>query len=229
MFSCNVTNILQIPLVTVHNFIDAMREYNKDISHFIGMNVHYHFIYCKYLIFFNTLGMKDCVTCLTVQDPGNLTHPGHHVKDSIPIWTRSGKILINPESYMNAVETFKPEMYYLLSDGDTNISSSAKRVSKAVDRTLMFIKQSLIRHNTSSVLKDTFVMAPISGGYCLKARERCIMEILRDDEVFGGFLIDGLHNNGPEVEFLEFREVKEIVEFVIVSSICICVLFIYLM
>lgn len=161
--------------------------------------------------------MKDCISCLTVQDPGNLTQPGHHVKDSIPIWTRGGKILINPESYMNAVETFKPDMYYLLSDGDTNISSSAKRVSKAVDRTLMFINQCLMRHNKSPILKDTFVMAPISGGYCLKARERCIMDILRDHEVIGGFLIDGLHNNGPEVEFLEFREVKEIVEFVIVS------------
>lgn len=74
--------------------------------------------------------MKDAVTCVTLQDPGNLTQTGHHIKDRIPIWTRNGKVLIDAERYMNAIETFKPDMYYFLSDGDTNVSSPAKRVSR---------------------------------------------------------------------------------------------------
>lgn len=162
--------------------------------------------------------MKDCMTCMTLQDPGNLTQSGHHFKDSLPIWTRNGKILINPKSYMNAVEKFKPDMYYFLSDGDTNICSAIKRVNKAVERTLLFFRECLERHKQSAVLKNSFAMAPISGGYCLKARERCINEVLKADEWISGYLIDGLHNNGPEVEFLKLAEIKPVVELVIVST-----------
>lgn len=164
--------------------------------------------------------MKDCVTCMTLQDPGNLTLTGHHFRDSIPIWTRNGKVLIDTASYMNAVETFKPDMYYFLSDGDTNICSPTKRVNKAVDRTLLFFRECLKRHKQSSVLKNSFVMAAISGGYCLKARERCVNEILKADSLINGFLIDGLHNNGPEVEFLKLEEVKPVVQLVTVSIGC---------
>lgn len=60
-------------------------------------------------------------------------------------------------------------------------------------------------------------MASLSGGYNIKERERCINEILKNDDVLNGFLIDGLHNNGPEVELLAFKEFESIVEFIIVS------------
>ncbi|KAJ8974602.1 hypothetical protein NQ317_019347 [Molorchus minor] len=171
--------ILQIPLVSMHNFQETMQYYNGTISEFIGS--------------------KDSLTCLTLQDPSNLTKQGHHVKEKIPIWTKKGKVLYDSEMYMNIVESFKPDMYYLLSDGDTNKSSAPKRISK----------------RKSDVLKKTFVMAPIAGGYCLKSRERCIEAVLANESDVGGFLIDGLHNNGPEVEFLPFVEVKDVVEHVI--------------
>lgn len=110
--------------------------------------------------------------------------------------------------YMNIVEHFKPDMYYLLSDGDTNKTSPQKRISKAVENTISFSKQCLERHKKSQLLKNKFVMAPIAGGYCVKARDKCIEALLKEGDVFSGFLIDGLHNNGPEVEFLPFAEVK---------------------
>lgn len=157
---------------------------------------------------------------MTLQDPGSLTQSGHHFKDSVPIWTRSGKVLINADTYMNAVESFNPDVYYLLSDGDTNVTSPAKRVTKAVDRTLLFYTQCLERHKKSEILKNAFVIGSISGGYCLKARKRCIDEMLeKEEEVVKGFLIDGLHNNGPETEFVKFEEIKPVVEFVIVSCL----------
>ncbi|GJQ71151.1 hypothetical protein Trydic_g1052 [Trypoxylus dichotomus] len=173
---CKDPQIIQIPVVSTYQFHDAMEGYPGSISEFVGM--------------------KSCISCVTVQDPGDLTQPGHHYKDYMPLWTRSGKILLNSEKYMDIIETFKPDMYYLLSDGDTNIASAQKRVTKAVDNT------------------NAFVMAPITGGYCLKSRKRCL-DLIKEKELIDGFLIDGLHNNGPEVEFLTYTEIKDVIDLVV--------------
>ncbi|KAI4471303.1 queuine trna-ribosyltransferase accessory subunit 2 [Holotrichia oblita] len=159
-------------------------------------------------------GMKSCISCVSVQDPGDLTQPGHHYKDYVPLWTRSGKILLNSDKYMDIIESFKPDMYYLLSDGDTNVASAQKRVTKAVDNTINFVNKCLERHKNSTILQNAFVMAPITGGYCLRSRKRCLDE-LKDKELIDGFLIDGLHNNGPEVEFLTFAEIKDVIDLVV--------------
>lgn len=198
MFLEDDTYLLQIPLVSTYSFLEAMNSFGGKISEFIGM--------------------KDCVTCMPLQDPGSLTQSGHHFKDCIPIWTRNGKVMLNADSYMKAVEIFKPDMYYFLSDGDTNISSPAKRIIKAVDRTILFFRECLAQHKKSTVLQNSFVMAAVAGGYCVRERERCISEIEKDTDSLGGFLIDGLHNNGPEVEFLNFEELKAVVQYVIVSA-----------
>nr|CAI5828679.1 unnamed protein product [Callosobruchus analis] len=191
----NEPQILQIPLVSMQNFKDTMTYYNGTISEFIGS--------------------KNSLTCLTLHDPSNLTKQGHHMKDKIPIWTKRGKVLYDADMYMDVVESFKPNMYYLLSDGDTNKTSSQKRISKAVEQTVIFNRQCLERHRNSEVLKKMFVMAPIAGGYCLKSREHCIKSLLGNANEVNGFLIDGLHNNGPEVEFLPYEEIKSVVEFII--------------
>jgi len=190
---CKTPQIIQIPIVSTYHYQEIMEEFNGNISEFVGL--------------------KDCLTCVTVQDPSDLTQPGHHYKDHIPLWTRSGKIMLNAEQYMNAIEAFQPDMYYFLSDGDTNAKSATKRVNKAVDNTIGFVKHCLDRHKKSSVLANSFAMAAITGGYCTKARKKCIEGIPVDE--LHGFLIDGLHNNGPEVEFIPFDEPKPIVEFVV--------------
>lgn len=186
--------IIQIPMVSTYHYQEVMEEYDGNISEFVGL--------------------KDCLTCVSVQDPGDLTQPGHHAKDHIPLWTRSGKVLLNAEQYMNTVEAFKPDMYYFLSDGDTNAKSATKRISKSVENTVNFFKICLDRHRKSEVLKNSFVLSAIAGGYCTKARKKCINEVTKDD-IIKGVLIDGLHNNGPEVEFIAFEEPKSIVEFIV--------------
>lgn len=198
MFLQDHTYLLQIPLATTYSFLEAMSYFGGKISQFIGM--------------------EDCHTCMCLQDPGSLTQSGHHLKDCVPVWTRNGKILLNSDAYMKAVETFQPDMYYFLSDGDTNIASPAKRVTKAVDRTILLYRKCLEYHKQSEVLQNTFPMAAIAGGYSTKERERCIVEILKDADVVGGFLIDGLHNNGAEVELLDFKELEPIIQFTIVSK-----------
>lgn len=112
------------------------------------------------------------------------------------------------------IETFKPDIYFTLSDGDTNISSPKKRISKAVDRTIQFFDLCIQRHKKSEVLKNKLLLAGIAGGYSLLEREKCIAKLLKDDykEIVGGYLIDGIHNNGPELELLNFEEIRPVIE-----------------
>ncbi|KAF5296569.1 hypothetical protein FQA39_LY12487 [Lamprigera yunnana] len=188
------SQIIQIPLVSTYNFEDVMTHYSGTIAEFVGM--------------------KECVSCVTVQDPGDYTQPGHHVQDLIPLWTRHGKVLLNAKLYMNLVEVFKPDMYYLLSDGDTNIASPTKRVNKAVQNTIKYYSECMEKHKNSTVLKNAFVMGAIAGGYSIKARKECMDAVCENQEI-NGYLIDGLHNNGPEVEFLSIDEIKPVVEYIV--------------
>lgn len=165
----------------------------------------------------NFIGSKDSLSCLTLQDPCNITKQGYHSSLKIPIWTKNGKVYYDADSYMDVVESFKPDMYFLLSDGDTNISSSEKRISKSVSNTLSFYKECLKRHRKSEALVNSFVIAPIVGGYKQVAREKYITSILEDVKDVDGFLIDGLHNNGPETEFLEFTEIEPVVRCILVN------------
>ncbi|EFA00359.1 queuine tRNA-ribosyltransferase accessory subunit 2 [Tribolium castaneum] len=184
--------ILQIPLAGMHTFKEAMQYYEGTISNFIGS--------------------KDSLTCLTLQDPCNITKQGHNSTLKVPIWTKNGKVYYDAKSYMDVVESFKPDIYFLLSDGDTNISSSEKRISKSLSNTVSFYKECLERHRKSQTLANSFVIAPVVGGYKQLAREKFLKSILADVKDVGGFLIDGLHNNGPETEFLEFAEIEPVVK-----------------
>ncbi|KAL1516919.1 hypothetical protein ABEB36_000750 [Hypothenemus hampei] len=187
--------ILQIPLVSMHCYHEAIRLYNGRVSEFVGN--------------------KDCLTCITVHDPSNITKQGHHMKDKVPIFTRNGKVLYDSKMYMSMIEQFKPDMYILLSDGDTNISSPNKRIAKAVESTVSLTEQCIEIHKESEVLKETFVIAPVAGGYCLKSRQKCIDLMQKNNSYIQGYLIDGLHNNGSEVEFISFAEVKPVVDLVV--------------
>ncbi|XP_060519296.1 queuine tRNA-ribosyltransferase accessory subunit 2 [Cylas formicarius] len=187
--------ILQIPLVSVHQYQDAIRLYEGRVSEFVGN--------------------RDNLTCITLHDPANLTKQGHHVKGKVPVFTKHGKVLYSADMYVDMVQRFKPDMWVLLSDSDTNKSSPQKRVTKAVEHTVSFNAKCVKRIRNSESLRKTFVVAPVAGGYCKHSRRKCIQEISVNDSHVDGYLIDGLHNNGPEVEFLPFDEVKEIVDCVL--------------
>lgn len=180
----------------MHTFKEALQYYDGTLSKFIGS--------------------EDSLTCLTSHDPCNITKQGHHATHKIPIWTRNGKVLYDAESYMDIVESFKPDMYTILSDGDTNMSSAEKRITKSMNNSLYFYKECLKRHRNSAVLKNAFVVAPIVGGYKIVARENYISSLLQDIKDIDGFLIDGLHNNGPETEFLNYSEIDPIIRCVLV-------------
>jgi len=121
------------------------------------------------------------------------------------------------KKYMDIVQVYKPDLYVALCDGDTNINSSAKRVTKAIIRSKTLLEQCLDIHLSSDVLKSKGILGPIEGGYNLQAREESISYL--KDKPLTGFVIDGLHNNGPEVQDISSEQVKQVIKHTIVSSI----------
>lgn len=116
---------------------------------------------------------------------------------------------------MELVEAYKPDLYVALCDGDTNINSSAKRVSKSIIRSKTLLEQCLNIHVNSDILKSKGILGPVEGGYNLQAREESI-DYLKDKPL-AGFVIDGLHNNGPTVQNISSEQIKEVVHHTIVS------------
>jgi len=116
---------------------------------------------------------------------------------------------------MELVQAYKPDLYVALCDGDTNINSSAKRVTKAVRRSKTLLEQCLDIHLQSDALKSRGILGPVEGGYNLQARKESI-DYLKDKPL-AGFVIDGLHNNGPSVQNISSEQIKEVVQHTIVS------------
>lgn len=117
--------------------------------------------------------------------------------------------------YMNVIETFKPDMYVALCDGDTNINSSKRRVSNSVQSSMTFFNECFNKHSSSEALKSSEILGAIEGGYDKDARTISI-NYLKTKPVIG-YVIDGLHNNGPDVKNIPSEQIREIVQYTIVS------------
>ncbi|CAL7935665.1 unnamed protein product [Xylocopa violacea] len=159
------------------------------------------------------VGLKEYINFLTIHDPAYSTLSGFHETDSIPVWTRNGKRVITANKYMDIVEAFRPDMYVALCDGDTNINSSKKRVSKAVQRSMTFFEQCFAKHSSSEMLKSSEILGAIEGGYDKESRKLSI-NYLKDKPLIG-YVIDGLHNNGLDVRNISLEQIKDIAEYTI--------------
>ncbi|KZC04940.1 Queuine tRNA-ribosyltransferase subunit QTRTD1 like protein [Dufourea novaeangliae] len=182
--------LLSVSLPSTLIMTEAMKEANISFSNFVSMQEH--------------------INMLTIHDPADLTPSGHQMLDTIPVWPRSGRIQMSANKYMDLVETFKPDCYVALCDGDTNIDSSKKRSENAVNRSKTLFEQCLSRHTASESLKSTGILGAIEGGYNVDARLASI-DYLKDKPVLG-YVIDGLHNNGPLVHSITSEQIKQIVE-----------------
>lgn len=175
---------------------EAVKEYKKGIGSFAGLN--------NFLSFF------------TLKDPSETAPSGFHEKESVPIFTRAGKVNTTAERYMDVVEAFQPDFYHNLCDGDTRIDSATKRVLRSFERTNEFLKKCIERHRTSENLKNSMFIGTVEGGYLEAYRERSVKELLKYEEI-QGFLIDGLHTNGPDVAKIKTETIKKIVGDCIIS------------
>ncbi|XP_063226770.1 queuine tRNA-ribosyltransferase accessory subunit 2 isoform X2 [Bacillus rossius redtenbacheri] len=183
------TLCLQVPLSSTLHFQRAVKEFSKGIAEFAGL--------------------KEFLMYCTVQDSAVATPAGYNEKDFVSVWARSGKTQISAERYMDVMEAFKPDMYQALCDGDTNENSSKKRVTKALSRSSLLFDECFRRHCNSEVLKGRALLGVVQGGYNLHLREGSARELAQRD--VAGFVIDGLHNNGPDAEALPYDKVRPVV------------------
>ncbi|XP_011265335.3 queuine tRNA-ribosyltransferase accessory subunit 2 isoform X1 [Camponotus floridanus] len=182
--------LLSVSLPSTILMTDVIKEFNTSFADFVSM--------------------KEYINFLSIQDPAYTTNPGFQQLDSISVWSRTGRIVFTANKYMELVQAYKPDLYVALCDGDTNINSSAKRVSKAVLRSKTLLEQCLNIHLHSDTLKSKGILGSVEGGYNLETREESI-DYLKDKPL-AGFVIDGLHNNGPSVQNISTEQIKQVVQ-----------------
>ncbi|PNF39844.1 Queuine tRNA-ribosyltransferase accessory subunit 2 [Cryptotermes secundus] len=181
---------LHIPISTVAHCHEAVVAFGKGIADFIGL--------------------KEYLTFCSIHDPAAVTPHGFNERDTVSIWSRTGRKQLDPDKYMDMIEAFQPDMYQSLCDGDTNPTSSKKRVQKSINRSIAFLEKCLERHEKSEVLKESAILGAVEGGYSIEGREDSA-KYLANSSVFG-YVIDGLHSNGPDVEQLTIEDVKPVLE-----------------
>ncbi|KAF6200684.1 hypothetical protein GE061_005128 [Apolygus lucorum] len=169
---------------------EAVKEFKKGLPKFVGL--------------------PEYMTYLSVQDPALKTPQGFNTKNDVSVWTHSGRVSLDADRYMDMVEAFQPDMYEALSNGDTNEETTKKKIGKVIDSTRDFYEDCLQRHSTSSILKNVSLLAVLEGGFDLEARKK-VGQTYSDAPV-DGFVINGLHNNGGDVEKIDFEKIRDLIE-----------------
>lgn len=159
------------------------------------------------------VGLKEMLTYCSVQDSALHTPVGYNSKEQISVWSNTGRVPVNADKYMDIIETFQPDFYQALSNGDTNSTSSKKKIQKVMDSSDKLLVKCLERHQSSSALKSASIFGNIEGGYDADLRKLSAQVV--SSKPVDGFIINGLHNNGPDVEKLNLKEVVPILEAVL--------------
>nr|SVE73639.1 EOG090X08JG [Daphnia atkinsoni] len=181
-------HILQMPLVTLVDHTKNVKAFGKGIADFSGS--------------------KEYLNYVPIQDSGTATPEGYHEKNSISLWTRGGRKVVDPQTYMTCIEALKPDMFQAILDGDTTSSSSVKRVKRSVDDTVKFAGICADLKEKSEILKDTPMLVCITGGYNIKERLRCITELKGLDAA--GYVLEGFHTNGESATNLSWDDMEPV-------------------
>ncbi|XP_014279885.1 queuine tRNA-ribosyltransferase accessory subunit 2 isoform X2 [Halyomorpha halys] len=184
---------IQITLPSTIQCFEGAKAFGKGIAEFVGL--------------------KEMLTYCSVQDSARNTPEGYNSKEQISVWSNTGRVSVNADKYMDVIETFQPDFYQALSNGDTNSNSSKKKTQKVMDSSDKLLEKCLERHQSSSALKSVAVFGNIEGGYDIDLRKLSAQVIA--NKPVDGFIINGLHNNGPEVEKLDLKKVVPILKAVL--------------
>ena len=83
--------------------------------------------------------MENFSVLLTINDPVRVITAGYDEGKKIAMWTSHGKRLIDAEKFQEIVKTFNVEFVECAYDGATAQNCPKKRLSKATDRTKVFV------------------------------------------------------------------------------------------
>lgn len=182
---------LQIPLDGIYPSVSVMEELHVPLNSFIGLPE--YFSYC------------------TVQDPARTDRPKLFRGGYTTLWTIYGRVTVSTDIYMDHMETCKPDMYVSLSDGETNPESGYKRTHSSAAFTSEMFKRCLEKHQSSSVLKNKGLIAPLVGGYDPSLREECA-KFMADFPVLG-YSIDGLYTDFKTVPSVCHKTIENILSY----------------
>lgn len=167
---------------------NALKLYKKGISEFIGL--------------------KECLTFVTIKNPVELTISGHHEKGSLPIFKKSGKINVTSEDYMTFIKEAMPDCFVTLADGDTWNDCSKKRIVKSNERSMEMFDECIKLDNN----EKSKMIATIEGGFNGHERRKSIEHIKHFEDKIIGYFIDGFHRNGHEATLVNSVNVNELVK-----------------
>ncbi|CAH1389585.1 unnamed protein product [Nezara viridula] len=153
---------------------------------------------------------QEMLTYCSVQDSAINTPEGYNSKEQISVWSNTGRVAVNADKYMDIIETFQPDFYQALSNGDTHSDSSKKKTQKVMDSSDKLLDKCLERHQSSLALKSISIFGNIEGGYDVDLRKLSAQVV--SSKPVDGFIINGLHNNGPDVEKLNLKKVAPLLE-----------------
>lgn len=102
-------------------------------------------------------GLDSTLSFVTLRDTG-ISNQTLYSRDSVPIFTRNGKVHICPKKYMETIEAFKPDMFHTLCDGGTNEESGNKRNTNAIQRTESFFKECVEKYKMMTSLSDSMLI-----------------------------------------------------------------------
>lgn len=122
----------EVSIENTSNMLEALKVYGKGISSFAALD--------------------PALTMLTLKDPA-VSNPSFHKRKSISIVPCSGKVVVTPEVFMDHVQFYKPDLFHIMSDGETSETCAQKRLINAVERTLYFVDEciELYKKNLSLV------------------------------------------------------------------------------
>lgn len=185
---------IQISVETTSALADAVQQFQKGIAAFAALD--------------------HTVSFVTLKDTGTVNASPHLSRNSVEISTRAGKSLITPQKYMDIIESFRPDIFHALCDGGTNETSAVKRIFNSVTRTDTFFKECAALYKQSTILADTMFIAPVEGGFSDEYRQRSIklLNEFPNQEIIGGYFLDGFHSNGESAKELDALKVCEIVK-----------------
>lgn len=179
-----------LPVNSIEQMEKPLKAYQKGVSEFIGL--------------------KECLTMITLKNSAEVSVTGHHERGSIPIFRKSNKINMTPERYMSIIEACKADIYSSLADGDTYLGCSNKRVVKSLDRSESMFDSCMEICNKQNI--STPLIATVEGAFNEFDRKRCIEHLKQDEEKVFGFFLDGFHRNGHEAIVIDHEAFKKIVK-----------------
>lgn len=125
---------IQVSIETTSTLADAVHQFQKGIAAFAALG--------------------HTFTLATLKDTGTVITSPQYSRNAVEIVTRAGKLSITPQKYISVLESFKPDIFHALCDGDTSETCAIKRIFNAVTRTDTFFKECAALYKQSTILAD---------------------------------------------------------------------------